>query len=26
MQIAEGSAKSKYYRLLNKLRSEFNDR
>jgi len=25
MQIAEGSVKSKYYRLLNKLRSEFDD-
>ena len=26
MQIAEGSIKSKYYRLINKLRGEFNDR
>ena len=26
MQMAEGSVKSKYYRLINKLRSEFNDR
>lgn len=25
MQMAEGSVKSKYYRLLNKLRSEFDD-
>jgi len=25
MRIAEGSVKSKYYRLINKLRSEFND-
>jgi len=25
MQLAEGSVKSKYYRLLNKLRGEFND-
>lgn len=25
IQMAEGSVKSKYYRLLNKLRSEFND-
>ena len=25
MQIAEGSVKSKYYRLISKLRSEFND-
>ena len=26
MQLAEGSVKSKYYRLINKLRSEFDDR
>lgn len=26
MQMAEGSIKSKYYRLINKLRGEFNDR
>jgi len=26
MQLAEGSVKSKYYRLINKLRGEFNDR
>ena len=25
MQIAEGSVKSKYYRLINKVRGEFND-
>ena len=25
MQMAEGSVKSKYYRLINKLRGEFND-
>ena len=26
MQIAEGSVKSKYYRLINKVRGEFNDK
>ena len=26
MQMAEGSVKSKYYRLINRLRGEFNDR